>query len=109
VSGWVRVGKKSDFASDGVFAVKAGDTDVCVVKLGDNLYALDNRCTHAEAQLSAGDVEEGEVVCPLHGARFDVKTGEALTPPATVPVRTHELKVQGDEVLVRLSDVPAAP
>lgn len=83
--------------------------EICLVRLGDRYYALDNRCTHAEAQLSAGDVEEGEIACPLHGARFDLKTGRAMTPPATMPVRTHEVKVDGDDLYVRLSEIPTTP
>jgi 3-phenylpropionate/trans-cinnamate dioxygenase ferredoxin component len=105
---WAKVGKKKDFSSDGAFGVKVGEANICLVRLGGKYYALDDRCTHAEAMLSAGEVEDGEVMCPLHGARFNLGTGEAVTPPATVPVKTHEVKVEGDDVLVRLSDVPAA-
>ena len=109
MSEWVRVGKKKEFTSDGTFAVKAGESDICLVRLGGKYFAMDDRCTHAEAMLSAGELDDGEIMCPLHGARFNLATGEAVTPPATVPVRTHEVKVEGDEILVRLSDVPAAP
>ena len=108
MSDWSRVGKRKDFAADGVFGLKVGGLDICLVKLGDRFYALDNRCSHAEAQLSAGDLDEGEVMCPLHGARFNAATGEALTPPATLPVRTHDVRIDGDDVMVRLSDAPTA-
>jgi 3-phenylpropionate/trans-cinnamate dioxygenase ferredoxin subunit len=105
---WVRVGKSKSFASDGAFGVKVGNVDICLVRLGGKFFALDNRCTHAEAQLSAGELEDGELACPLHGARFDVKTGDALTPPAVRPVQTHEVKLDGDDVLIRLNGAPTA-
>ena len=105
---WVRVGRRKDFATDGAYGIKVDGKDICLVRLGDKFYALDNRCTHAESLLSPGEVEDGEIACPLHGARFDLKTGEAVTPPATLPVRTHEVSLTGDDVMVRLSDVPAA-
>ncbi len=107
MSEWVRVGGKKDFSAEGAFAVKVNGQDVCLVQLGGKFYAMDDRCTHAESMLSSGEVEDGEVVCALHGARFDPKTGDALTPPAVKPVRTHEVKVEGDNVMVRLSDVPS--
>jgi 3-phenylpropionate/trans-cinnamate dioxygenase ferredoxin subunit len=106
VSGWITVGKVNDFSREGTHAVTVGDTQICLVQLGGQYYALDDRCSHAEAMLSAGEVEDGEVACPLHGARFDLKSGAAMTPPATMPVRTHAVKVEGDSVLIRLSDIP---
>lgn len=109
MTGWVRVGRRQDFSSDGAYGVKVNGQDVCLVRLNEKFFALDDRCTHAESLLSPGDVEDGEIVCPLHGARFDLKTGEAVTPPATLPVRTHEVRLEGDDVMVRLIDVPAAP
>jgi len=107
MSEWVRVGSKKDFAAEGTFAVTVGGQNVCLVRLGGNYFALDDRCTHADSMLSAGEVEDGEIACALHGARFDLKTGEALTPPAVKPVRAHEVKVDGDEVMIRLSNVPS--
>jgi 3-phenylpropionate/trans-cinnamate dioxygenase ferredoxin component len=106
VSDWVNVGKVKDFATEGTHALNVKGTSVCLVQLGGKYFALDDRCTHAEAMLSAGEVEDGEVACPLHGARFDLKTGAAMTPPATMPVRTHGVKVEGDNVLISLSDIP---
>lgn len=108
MSGWVKVGKAKDFAVEGAHGIFVGDVSVCLVQLGGKYYALDDRCTHAESTLSGGEVEDGEIACPLHGARFDLKTGAAITPPATMPVRRHDVKTEGDDVWVKLSDIPAA-
>ena len=103
MSDFVRVGKASDFRSNEGTGVLVEGRPVCVIRTGDAFHAIDNRCTHAESELSGGEVEEGEIACPLHGARFSIETGEALTLPAVKPVRTHEVKVEGGDVFVRLS------
>lgn len=61
-------------------------------------YALDDTCSHEEASLAEGWVEAGEVECPLHSARFCLRTGEALCLPATAPVAAHRVEVRGDGV-----------
>jgi 3-phenylpropionate/trans-cinnamate dioxygenase ferredoxin subunit len=68
------------------------------------LTAFDNSCTHAHAMLSGCDVEDGEVACPLHGARFSVSTGQALTLPAVRPVRMHEVKIEGEDVFIKTNE-----
>ena len=103
MSDFVKVGKKDLFKDQSLTAVDVDGDHVCVARAGETFYAFDDNCTHAHVMLSRGELEGNEVVCPLHGARFDVKTGEALTPPAVKPVRTHEVKIQGDDVLIKLS------
>ncbi len=95
------VGKKGDFKDGTLTGVQVNGEALCVARAGETFYAFDDRCTHAHVMLSRGDLEENEVVCPLHGARFSIKTGEALTPPAVRPVRTYEVVVQGDDVFVK--------
>jgi len=109
MSEWVRA-VKAAAVSDGVpVSVEIGEQRICLVKRGGEFFALDDRCSHAESLLSPGDVEDMEIMCPLHGARFDLRTGEALTPPAVLPVQTHEVKVEGGDVLVRLAPSPFGP
>ena len=69
-------------------------------------YALDDVCTHDGGPLSEGpvDAESRTIACPRHGAKFDLATGDAVTMPATKPTVSHEVKVEGDRVLVRLND-----
>lgn len=70
-----------------------------LVRLSDGIYAIDNRCTHADAELTDGDIENNEIICPWHGARFCIKTGAVTCPPAfddltTYPVRIYEGMIQ---------------
>ncbi len=75
-----------------------------VVQRGWRIYAIDNICTHDSAPLSEGVVTDGCVVCPWHGAEFDLETGEALTPPAVEDVRTYKVVVSGDEICLEMVD-----
>ena len=101
---FVKVGRASDFPDNEGTAVEINGRPVCVVRTGSAFHAVDNRCTHAESRLSGGDIEDGEIVCPLHGARFSLETGAALTLPAVKPVRVHAVEVRGDDVFVKLAD-----
>ncbi len=65
-------------------------------------FATDSACSHAGAALAEGECGGGEVVCPLHGARFNLATGAALSRPASRPVKTYRVQVVGDEVQVEL-------
>ena len=67
-------------------------------------WATDDRCTHDGGQLVAGRLEGYTIICPRHGARFDIRTGEVLSRPASVDLAVHEVKVQGEDVLVRISE-----
>lgn len=73
-----------------------------VVNVEGELYAVDRICTHETVDLSAGFLIQSEVTCPLHLSRFDVKTGTVQNPPATTPLRTYKLKVEGTSVFVQL-------
>lgn len=71
-------------------------------------YALDDTCTHEDASLAEGYIEEGEVECPIHAAKFCLKTGEALCLPATKAVNAHRVELRGDEVWVHPGEAPTA-
>lgn len=75
---------------------------IAVFNVGGKLYAVSDICTHAEGSLSEGSVEGEIVECPLHGATFDLRTGEALTPPAVEPIQTFPVVTQGDEIYVQI-------
>ena len=74
--------------------------DVCVVRQGAEVFAIADLCSHAEASLSEGDVSPGRIECWLHGAEFDLRTGEALTPPASAPVKSYTVTIDGDLVTI---------
>ncbi len=73
---------------------------VAIFNLDGQFYAISDTCTHAQASLSEGFVEEGIVTCPLHGAQFDIKTGKNMTMPAPVPVQTYTVKIEGDAIKI---------
>jgi NAD(P)H-dependent nitrite reductase small subunit len=102
--GWQRVAALADLADDTALAVKLGNRRIALYRLDGKVHALDDVCTHALALLSQGFIEGGAVECPLHGARFDIATGRCLAPPATVDLRTYEVRIEGGEVHVRKPD-----
>ena len=102
--GFVRVCKVSDLPDPGKTIVKLGDRTVALFRVSGQFWATDERCTHDGGQLVAGQLEGYTIICPRHGARFDVRTGEVLAPPASVDLAVHQVKVEGDEVLVRVSE-----
>ena len=75
-------------------------TPVCVTRIGDEVFAIADTCSHSEASLSEGDVTGFKIECWLHGAEFDVRTGEVATPPASIPVETYEVNRNGDAVTI---------
>jgi 3-phenylpropionate/trans-cinnamate dioxygenase ferredoxin subunit len=81
---------------------------VGVYNCSGSLYAIEDRCTHDDGPLCEGEWEPDmcQVICPRHGARFDVRSGEALTLPAYLPVETYPVRVRDDGVVV--VDVPDA-
>lgn len=81
-------------------AVTVDDVAVAVVRQGDDFYAIYDECSHAAIPLSEGEVEDGEIECWLHGSRFDLRTGKPSGPPATEPVPTYPVRVEGDDLLV---------
>lgn len=88
--------------------VTVGEHAVAIVRIGDDLYAIADRCSHAEASLSEGEVFENEIECPRHGAVFDVTTGAALTLPATKPVDTYEIVIDGGEASLIITETDSA-
>lgn len=82
--------------------LEKGGQSICVTKVGNEVFALDDVCSHSDASLSEGEVIDGAIECWLHGAHFDLRTGQALTPPAVAPVKSYVVKVDGDSVTVEL-------
>ena len=82
------------------FAVRGAK--IAIFNMDGELYAIDDTCTHDEASLAEGWLEGDAVECPLHGAQFNVKTGEALSMPAVVGVNQYRLQIEGDEILIEV-------
>jgi 3-phenylpropionate/trans-cinnamate dioxygenase ferredoxin subunit len=82
--------------------VEKNGRTICVARVGDEVFAVDDTCSHSDASLAEGDVTDFKIECWLHGAEFDLRTGEALTPPAVAPLHTYGVHVDGDSVTVEI-------
>ena len=98
---WKRVCRTDEIAEGSARQIK-GDNPIAVFHVGNEFFATDDTCTHAKFSLAEGYVEGDEVVCALHEARFCLRTGRVLSPPAIVPLRTYPVRVEGGEVFVEL-------
>ncbi len=83
-----------DVPTDEALAVNVGEYDVAVARDGEEFYAVQDVCSHAEVPLSEGEVEGGTVECWLHGSRFDLRSGKPIGLPATEPVATFPAEVR---------------
>jgi 3-phenylpropionate/trans-cinnamate dioxygenase ferredoxin subunit len=103
---FVSVAKTADVPDPGKMLVEVGERLVVLIRAAGHWYALDDVCTHDGGPLSEGplDAAAGTIACPRHGAKFDIRSGAALTMPATKPTKSHEVRVDGDRVLVRICD-----
>lgn len=104
MSDFKKVGQLKDFPENQTVGKNIDGVDICLVNLAGKISAFDDSCTHAEALLSRSELDEGDMVCPLHGARFDPMTGQAKTLPAVRPLRKHDVKIEGDQVFVKLNN-----
>jgi 3-phenylpropionate/trans-cinnamate dioxygenase ferredoxin subunit len=77
-----------------------GSEAILLCNVGGTIYAIEDACTHDGGELDQGELEDCRIMCPRHGAYFDVRTGAALTLPAILPVRTFPVRVEGDAIFV---------
>ncbi len=98
----MKAAKLSDIPDEGAIRVELAGKPVCLAKSGGEVFALSDVCSHADVALSEGDVEDGKIECWLHGSLFDLRTGEPSGLPATRPVPTYPVTIEGDDVLVQM-------
>ena len=98
------VGPVDELPPGEVKIVRAGELAIGVYNLNGEYYAIEDRCSHDDGPLAEGDfdVEEAVAICPRHGARFDIKTGKALSLPAYLPVEAFEVFVEDGVIKVRV-------
>jgi len=80
------------------------DRFVVVVLMNDQVFCIEDLCTHDGGTLGDGEIVGNCLVCPRHGARFDIRTGAAVCMPATEPTLSHEVRVENGDVSIRLSE-----
>lgn len=73
---------------------------IAVFNVGGDYYAIEDRCTHDDGELASGELIECEIVCPRHGARFDVRDGRVTHPPALINVPAYQTRIVGNEIQV---------
>ena len=98
---WVDAGPAAALREGEAVSLAVGRRLVAVARSGDEFFAVEDVCTHDGAELTGGAVEGAEIVCPRHGARFCLRTGHALTPPAYEPIRVFETKLADGRLWVR--------
>lgn len=98
----------SDVPKGSVKAVGVGGTVVAVYNVDGEFFATDNKCTHGQANLSDGLLEDDVIECALHGGAFNVRTGEVVYRPCVVPIRTYKVVVDDGQIYADLGDDPGA-
>jgi 3-phenylpropionate/trans-cinnamate dioxygenase ferredoxin subunit len=98
---WIDAGPTNALGDGQTLSIPVGRRMVAVARSGDAFFAIEDLCTHDGAELTGGTIEGTEIICPRHGARFCLRTGEALSPPAYEPVRVFETRIEGGHLWVR--------
>jgi 3-phenylpropionate/trans-cinnamate dioxygenase ferredoxin component len=104
MSEYVKVATIQELPDPGKMTVEVDDAVVVLVHLDGQFYCIDDVCTHDGGPLGEGRLCNHAIACPRHGAQFDLRTGAALTMPATEATIVHEVKVEGEDIYIRLSD-----
>jgi 3-phenylpropionate/trans-cinnamate dioxygenase ferredoxin component len=98
----VRVAREDELPEGGVKIVQSGSLFLGVYRIDGELYAIEDRCSHDDGPLCEGEREGFEVICPRHGARFDIRTGAVLALPATEDVEAFPVVVRDGEIYVEV-------
>src|SRR5438093_13491107 len=98
---FVKVGKKSDIPLSQMKELQVNGQSVCVANIDGKYFAINNICSHEGGPLADGTLEGYEVECPWHQSKFDVRTGEVTSPPANEPEPAYEVKVDGNNILIK--------
>jgi len=97
-SRWVTVARTGQIPRGGLLVVRVEDMPVAIFHLPDGYYALKDVCTHDGGPVADGELDGDVIECPRHGARFNVRTGAVVRMPATTPILTIPVRVNGDDI-----------
>jgi 3-phenylpropionate/trans-cinnamate dioxygenase ferredoxin subunit len=100
MTAWIDVGAADTVTEANPLTTEVDGYPIVIVPCGAELFAVEDRCSHDGESLAGAEVEACEIICPRHGARFSLRTGDALTPPAYEPIRTFNVRVENGRVLV---------
>ncbi len=101
MSEFEQIASIDEFGTADRLEVFIDDTPVLLIRLNNQYFAIEDVCTHDGQPLTDGSIEEGAIICPRHGARFDLETGKALCMPATKAVQTFEIEIRDQQIFAR--------
>ena len=99
---YVSVAQLSDLPRGKTLCVEREGREILLCHTAEGIYAVDNLCTHGAGRLCEGKMKGHRILCPVHGAAFDVRDGGALTRPAVRPLACHEVKLEGGSIQLRM-------
>ncbi|MFZ5980078.1 MAG: non-heme iron oxygenase ferredoxin subunit [Candidatus Zixiibacteriota bacterium] len=102
MAGFVKVATVDEIPEGSFKAFKTKHHKFLVAHITDGFFAVADECSHDAAPISEGELYGDDIVCPRHGARFDLTTGEVKAPPAVAPIDSYEVKIDGSDILVLL-------
>ncbi|QFU75120.1 non-heme iron oxygenase ferredoxin subunit [Halioglobus maricola] len=97
---WIKVAALDKIPVGKSLCVELEGKEILLCHTADGVYAIDNLCTHGAARLCEGKLKGNRVLCPMHGAAFDVRDGTALTRPAVTPLGSYQVRLDGSDVLL---------
>lgn len=100
---FIKVAKLSDLSPGEKIRVEYEDEDVGLINLDNEIYAISDVCTHDDGPLMDGELEGEYIICPRHGARFNIKTGD-YTFPAFAPLPRYQVKIEGNDIFIAPMD-----
>lgn len=100
----IKVATIDDVSPGQVKLVEVDGNEIALFNVGGSFHAMDNSCTHVGGPLCEGEIKGSEVICPWHGASFDLTTGRALGPPAIEAVNSYQVRIEGSDVHLEIPD-----
>ena len=97
---WISVFSVDELDNGQHRVIDIDDTEVVIFKVDDDFFAMENICSHDGGEIASGDVENGEIICPRHGARFCIKTGDVKCPPAYEGVESYSVRIENNIVQI---------
>ena len=102
-SEWIGAANDIELWDGAGISVLVQGRDIALFRIGDAVYATDNLCTHGHARLCDGFIEGHDIECPLHQGRFDLRSGQPTCAPATEPIKTYPVRIEGGRVFLSIT------
>jgi 3-phenylpropionate/trans-cinnamate dioxygenase ferredoxin subunit len=99
---YIKVCQLSELKENNAVPFDVNGKSVLLARMEDKVFAVENNCTHMDEPIGEGKVTNGEIQCPRHGAKFDFRTGRAVQLPAVIDLKTYEVKIENNQVMVAI-------